>query len=714
MLCVVGVSAKDNPAGVTSGSPVVVPSAPAGVKETRERSGKIKVACVGNSVTYGYGIEDREHYCYPAQLQQMLGDDYDVRNFGRSSATLTSRSPMAYTKQPEYRAAMDFKADIIVIHLGLNDTDPRWWPNYSEEFVPEYRALIDSFRVANPKAKVWVCLLSPIGHQHHRFQSGTRDWHEQVSQAIRTVAYGAGVGLIDLFSPLYNRPDLLPDALHPNGEGAGILARTVYQSITGDYGGLRMPLTYSDNMVLQRGQPLVISGTANAGEKVEVSLSNLAKGAATADSRGQWRVELPAQKAGGPYILTVKSFPLKGRGEGLLIKYNNVWLGDVWLCSGQSNMEFMLGHCATAAQDLAEAPRQERLHLLQMSAIAATDNVEWPQAVLDSVNALKYLESAGWHTLAEADVARMSAVAYHFGKTLTESLDNGVHIGLICNPVGGTPAEAWIDRWTLQWDYPQILYNWLTNDHIQDWVRGRAAKNIAQAGTKLQRHPYEPCYMYESGIRPLEGTALKGVLWYQGESNAHNTELHERLFPLLEKSWRRAFGDADLPFYFVQLSSLNRPSWPRFRNSQRLLADRLPYTWMVVSTDVGDSLDVHPTRKQQVGQRLALQALRHSYGRDVVAQGPSPIQMRVDGCSVVVSFDCATSLRSSDGAPLRSFEVAGSDGLYHCATATVEGTTVRVEAASVPNPVSVRYGWQPFTRANLVNEAGLPASTFIF
>ena len=681
---------------------------------------RVKVACVGNSVTYGYGIADREHYSYPAQLQQMLGDGYDVGNFGRSSATLTSHSPMAYIKQPEYRSAIDFKADIVVIHLGLNDTDPRWWPNYSEEFIPEYRALIDSFRVANPKAKIWICLLSPIGHQHHRFQSGTRDWHAQVSDAIRTVAYGAGVGLIDLFTPLCNRPDLLPDALHPDGEGAGILARTVYQNITGDYGGLRMPVTYGDHMVLQRDRPIVISGTANAGDKVEVTLDNskVRKLECLTDAWGKWSVEMPAMPAGGPYVLSIKSSP-QGKGRGAHLIYNNVWLGDVWLCSGQSNMEFTLGQCATAAQDLSEAPRQQRLHVLGMYPIAATDNVEWPQAVLDSVNALKYMVSAGWQTMSQADVARMSAVAYHFGKTLAESLEDGVHIGLICNPVGGTPAEAWIDRWTLQWDYPQILYNWLTNDHIQGWVRERGAKNIAlavsQGGKQLQRHPYEPCYMYESAIRPLEGTALKGVIWYQGESNAHNTELHELLFPLLQKSWRKAFKSPEVPFYFVQLSSLNRPSWPKFRNSQRLMADRLPYTWMAVSTDVGDSLNVHPTRKREVGRRLALQALHHTYGRDILSQGPVPKSARREGGAMVVEFESAGQLQTSDGKPVRTFELAGDDGIYYPATATVRGSTVSVEArGKVRNPVHVRYGWQPFTRANLVNEAGLPTSTFSF
>lgn len=686
---------------------------------------KIKVACVGNSVTYGYGIADREHCSYPAQLQQMLGEDYDVRNFGRSSATLTSRSPMAYIKQPEYREAIDFKADLVVIHLGLNDTDPRWWPNYSEEFIPEYRALIDSFRVANPKARIWVCLLTPIGHQHHRFQSGTRDWHLQVTEAIRKVALGAGVGLIDLFTPLSCRPDLFPDALHPNAEGAGILARTVCQNLTGNFGGLQMPLTYSDNMVLQRNQPIVINGKANAGDEVEVKIEGQKPQAQTsslkyqsvADSWGCWSVELPAMTAGGPYTMTVKS----GKQKKV---YRNVWMGDVWLCSGQSNMEFMLRQCATAAADLKEAPVQQRLHVMAMYPIAATDNVEWPQAVLDSVNALKYMTTAGWQTMQQVDVGRLSAVAYHFGKTLCDSLEDGVHIGLICNPVGGTPAEAWIDRWTLQWDYPQILYGWLHNDHIQDWVRGRAAKNIAlalnQGGSKgganeLQRHSYEPCYMYESAIRPLEGTALKGVIWYQGESNAHNSELHTRLFPLLEKSWRKAFalGAEPLPFYFVQLSSLNRPSWPRFRNSQRLLAEGLPQTWMAVSTDLGDSLDVHPIYKKEVGRRLALQALRHSYGYDVVSQGPAPIAWRADeGNEAVISFSDADGMHASDGGPLRTFEVAGEDGVYYPASAVIEGDRIRIKSVEVSHPVSVRYGWQPFTRANLVNGAGLPASTF--
>lgn len=687
----------------------------------------IKVACVGNSVTYGYGIADREHFSYPAQLQGLLGTGYEVRNFGHSSATLTHRSPMWYQKLPEFPEALRWKPDIVVIHLGLNDTDPRWWPNYADEFIPDYRALIDSFRVANPKAKIWVCLMTPIMHPHHRFQSGTRDWHYMEQQVIRQIAKGAGAGLIDLYTPLHSRPDLFPDALHPNAEGAGIMASTIRSYLTGDWGGLSMPLTYGDNMVIQRDRPITIFGLANANEEVKVrlaaaanagkqtkaSLSGVKAQKAVAAADGHWTVSLPALPMGGPYTLTI-STPAR------TLTYNNVWLGDVWLCSGQSNMEFRVSQSVTAKKDLEEAPTQDRLHILNLSPIASTGFDQWPTAILDSVNALHYLRTAGWQKAATTDFRNFSAVAYHFGKALLDSLPN-LHIGLIANSVGGTPIEAWIDRSSLEWQYPQILYNWKKNDHIQDWVRERGTTNTKLSSNPLQRHPYEPAYMFEAGIQPLQNTALKGVIWYQGESNANNTELHERLFPMFVNSWRKWFKDETLPVYFVQLSSLIRPSWPHFRNSQRLLADEISNVWMAVSSDVGDSTDVHPRHKMEVGQRLAFQALAHTYSHSLVPEGPKPVSFRTDGHDIIVSFRYGEGLHAGCVGTLATrqdkligFELAGEDGLYYPCEAVVEGNSVRVKGGKlVSHPVCVRYGWQPFTRANLYNSANLPASTFM-
>lgn len=662
----------------------------------------VKVACVGNSITYGSGIADREKDSYPVKLQQMLGDKYLVDNFGKPGATLLNKGHRPYMQQKEFKDALAFAGDIVVIHLGINDTDPRNWPNYRDYFINDYRALIDSFRVVNPQCRVLIARLTPIADRHPRFESGTRDWHDEIQLAIENIAKYANVQLIDFHEPLYPYPYLLPDAVHPNAEGAAILAKTVYEGITGDFGGLQMPELYTDDMVLQYGQPLKIQGKADAGEKITVSIGKQ-KQQTTAASNGKWTVTLQPLNAGGPYTLTIAAGKQK-------LTYNNVLAGEVWLCSGQSNMEFYLNWSVTAKKDVPEAANNN-IRLYDMKARWRTDAVEWDASVLDSLNHLQYYVDTKWNVCSPETASNFSAVAYYFGKKLQDSLQ--VPVGLICNAIGGSPTEAWIDRSTLEYQFPAILRNWMQNDFIQDWVRGRAALNIKKSTDKLQRHPYEPCYLYESGIRPLEQFPIKGIIWYQGESNAHNREAHEKLFELLVESWRKNWGDASLPFYFVQLSSINRPSWTWFRDSQRRLMEKIPYMGMAVCSDRGDSLDVHPKMKKEVGERLAAWALNKTYGRkDVVPSGPLYKSIQINGEAAYLSFDYADGLTTSDGKPIRTFEVAGEDELFYPAQAVVENGKLKVWSDKVKNPKTVRYGWQPFTRANLVNSAGLPASTF--
>lgn len=662
----------------------------------------VKVACVGNSITYGSGIADREKDSYPVKLQQMLGDKYLVDNFGKPGATLLNKGHRPYMQQKEFKDALAFAGDIVVIHLGINDTDPRNWPNYRDYFIRDYRALIDSFRVVNPKCRILIARLTPIADRHPRFESGTRDWHDEIQLAIENIAKYANVQLIDFHEPLYPYPYLLPDAVHPNTEGAAILAKTVYEGITGNFGGLQMPELYTDDMVLQYGQPLKIQGKANAGEKITVSIGKQQQQAIAA-SNGKWTVTLQPLKAGGPYTLTIAAGKQK-------LTYNNVLVGEVWLCSGQSNMEFYLNWSVTAKKDVPEAANNN-IRLYDMKARWRTDAVEWDASVLDSLNHLQYYVDTKWNVCSPKTAGNFSAVAYYFGKKLQDSLQ--VPVGLICNAIGGSPTEAWVDRSTLEYQFPAILRNWTQNDFIQDWVRGRAALNVKKSTDKLQRHPYEPCYLYESGIRPLEQFPIKGIIWYQGESNAHNREAHEKLFKLLVESWRKNWGDASLPFYFVQLSSIDRPSWTWFRDSQRRLMEKIPHTGMAVCSDRGDSLDVHPKMKKEVGERLAAWALNKTYGRkNVVPSGPLYKSIQINGEAAYLSFDYADGLTTSDGKPIRTFEVAGEDELFYPAQAVVENGKLKVWSDKVKNPKTVRYGWQPFTRANLVNSAGLPASTF--
>ena len=424
---------------------------------------------------------------------------------------------------------------------------------------------------------------------------------------------------------------------------------------------------------------------------------------AITNDAGKWKITFPAEKAGGPYKAQIST-----KKEKLTIK--DIYVGEVWLCSGQSNMELPVNAVQSKTQDLNEADSQTRLHLFNMSAIYPTTAVAWSANACDSVNRHQYLHIGPWRNCSRESLGGFSAVAYHFGKKLADSLQ--VPVGIICNAVGGTTTESWIDRHTLEQRMPAILRDWYHGDFGMKWARERALQNISVSKNPLQRHPYAPTYMFETGMLPLKGYSIKGVVWYQGESNAHNMELHERLFPMLQKSWRNFFHNPELPFYFVQLSSLNRPSWPRFRDSQRRMASRLRNTWMAVTTDVGDSLDVHYTNKKPVGERLGLQALHHSYDYNIESDGPICHSVSAKDNGLELQFIHAKSL-SAKGGRLIGFEVAGADGIYYPAEAQITSSnTILVRSSSVTRPLYVRYGWQPFTRANLVNEVGLPCSTF--
>lgn len=663
---------------------------------------KIKVACIGNSVTYGYLLPNREENSYPYQLQKMLGEEYEVGNFGKSGATLLNRGHRPYTQQQEFKDAMAFGGDIAIIHLGLNDTDPRNWPNYSEDFERDYYALIDSVKKANSKCKVWICKMSPITDKHPRFKSGTRDWYRQIQTRIEDIAKIKGVGLIDLQAPLYDLPNLLPDALHPDTTGAKIIAETVYSAITGNYGGLKMSPIYTDNMVLQHSIPLEIKGVANRGDEITIKIADQ-KYKTKCDDNGKWSVTLSPLKAGTGYTLSVST-------KDKSLTYTNVAVGEVWLCSGQSNMAFMICEGATAQKDVANA-NNCNIRLFNMKPAHETRAEEWNVTFLDSLNRLDYYKPTLWQECNGESVNSFSSVAYHFGRVLADSLD--IPVGLICNAIGGSAAESWISRTIIEERIPDILNNWTQNDMVQDWVRGRAELNCKKSTVNGQRHPYEPTYLYAVNQKWLGDFTIKGMLWYQGESNAHNIELHEQLFPMVIESWREQQNNPDMPFYFVQLSSINRPSWCNFRNSQRIMSENLHNVGMAVSSDKGDEWNVHPICKKEIGERLARIALNKSYGmRNITPSGPMFKGVTFEGGAAYPTFEYGEGLQSSDGGEIIGFEVAGEDKLFYPAKAEIKGGKLKVWTKEVKSPKYIRYGWQPYTKANLVNQDGLPASTF--
>jgi sialate O-acetylesterase len=663
-----------------------------------------RIACIGNSVTFGFKLKNPRQESYPARLEALLGESYQVRNFGLSGATLLSKGHKPYIKSPEFSEAVNYQPDIVIFDLGLNDTDPRNWPNFSDDFITDYQKLVGCFKTkAGQSPRIYICLMTPIFYGHPRFKSGTRDWFRQIQENIKQVAQNTGATLIDLHAPLYKRPDLFSDYLHPDAEGAEIIARTVYSSVTGDYGGFRLAPIFGEHMVFQQNKPVVIYGVSDSRDKIEVYLH--AQYAETAPgSDGKWRITIPPVKAGGPYILQIKV-------NGILkVDWNDIMSGEVWFCSGQSNMEFEL-KLSENGKSAAEKATDNGLRFFNYKGFISTNNIEFDSISLKRINDLSYFEGS-WQTCSPGTASEFSAIGYYFGNSLRQKLD--VPVGLIQVAVGGAPIEAFTDRKSLEFNPVLVdeFYNKGSNDLIFDWVRQRISKNNTLSRNPLQRHPYDPAYIFEAGIEPLGSFPVQGVIWYQGESNAHYTELYTIAFREFINSWRKFWHSLDLPVFFAQLSSIDRPSWPHFRDIQRQLADSVPNTALVVTSDLGDSLNVHPVQKKQVGERFALQALNKVYGLKVKSDGPIPVKINKTPGSLIITFKSTRKLNTSDGKPINELEIAGHDAIFRPVSAKLKRN--RIIIMEPGNSIkAVRYGWKPFSHGNLVNEAELPASTFL-
>jgi len=323
------------------------------------------------------------------------------------------------------------------------------------------------------------------------------------------------------------------------------------------------------------------------------------------------------------------------------------------------------------------------------------------------------------------DQARgFSAVAFVFGRELRRR--TGVPVGLILNAVGGSPMVAWIPEPVVRGrpEYaPPAGEPWFMAPVLHGWVRMAIRRDLKvpdplPAGADWPSHPYQPSYLHRAGIAPLQPMALRGVVWYQGESDAEHADpaLPALLLDDLVRSWREGCGSPRLPFLMVQLPRINSPErvhWPVFREVQRRAARATPGVYLAGTMDLGVfGANVHPPRKIPVGERLALIARAKVYGEDVAAFGPDFASARPEPGAMRVALDHADGLRSSDGQPLRGFELAGADGVFHPAMATITGRTLRVAADAVPRPATVRYGWHMDTDLNLVNSAGLSAYPF--
>ena len=497
---------------------------------------------------------------------------------------------------------------------------------------------------------------------------------------------------------------------------------------------------FTDNAVLQQGIPVPVWGTANDGEKVTVTFAG--QKVETVAKDGKWKVALSALKAcEEPQTMTIA-------GENT-INIKNVLVGEVWVCSGQSNMEFTLDRAANAATEIPSA-NYPKLRMFNVAKSAAIQ----PQTE----------ENGAWKECSPQNVRGFSAVGYFFGRDLLKS--RGGAVGMIHPSWGGTPAQSWTSLTGLEKDpelegyvkaigkvvadYPQASAKWNQespayqlaakqweeevgkefNPKLAQWnndVKQAQAERKPKPPAPVPSRPKPvapvnpagpiagplaaPTLLYNAMIAPLIPYAIKGAIWYQGESNANKPEEYRTLFPRMIADWREKWGQGDFPFLFVQIAPYSGQP-PEIREAQLVSWKKTPNTAMAVITDVGDAADIHPTRKEPVGARLALAARALAYGDKSEYSGPVFDASTIAGNKATLTFShVGGGLVAKDGA-LKGFTIAGNDKKFVAAEAHIVGNTVVVSSANVAAPVAIRYGWANVPDVNLFNKDGLPATPF--
>lgn len=489
------------------------------------------------------------------------------------------------------------------------------------------------------------------------------------------------------------------------------------------HANVKLPSVLSDNMVIQQKTVVSIWGWADPGEKVTVTGNWRQPGENTvADEKGHWIIKLKSPGAGGPYSISVQ-----GKNKIVL---QNILCGEVWLASGQSNMEFPMKNLKNADVEIGGAQYAE-IRLFQVSHTSAKE----PQS--DCVG--------DWSVCSPENVAEWSAAAYFFAREIHQELK--VPVGIINSNKGGSLCEAWMQEEAIDndsvlsselnamWEKWEEEYNQIDErlkEQYEVWKKydenpGAFAQKVEKPEVPLamfmiEREHKRPGALYNAMIAPLVPFTIKGVIWYQGESNVSRPVQYRTLFPSMIQNWRDLWRLGNFPFYFVQIAPYNYDVDVYFEANNlkasllreaQTMATSLPNTGLVVTSDIGNIEDGHPKNKQDVGHRLALLALAKTYGfNDIEYSGPVYKSFEKDGNTLRIYFSHASTGLMVKGGKLTCFELAGSDLKYHEAEAFIESDTVIVYSKDVTNPVAVRFGWNITDEPNLFNTEGLPAVPF--
>lgn len=467
---------------------------------------------------------------------------------------------------------------------------------------------------------------------------------------------------------------------------------------------VRLPNIFSDHLVLQQQQENKIWGRASANEQVTVTIADQ-KHSTTADASGDWQVKLRPLAAGGPHELTVSA--------SNTIKIADVLVGEVWICSGQSNMQWNVQQSSNPDLEKLTA-KFPNIRMINFPHVGSQEPI-WEHS------------QSKWQVCSPDSVSSFSAVGYSFAQQLHLAL--GVPVGMINNAWGGSACEAWINRSTLQsaGAYDELLAQWdaLAREAeelsaSENSQSDEAKKKRAGLQGRLQGNQ-RPANIYNGVLKSHLGYGIRGAIWYQGESNASRAYQYRDLFPLMISSWRQEWGQGDFPFYWVQLADFKAESadpmesdWAELREAQTMTLDRLPKTGQAVIIDIGEGKDIHPQNKLDVGKRLARLALANDYSADIAAHSPRYQSMEKQDNKIVLSFSHINGgWRPFEVTEPVGFAIAGEDKKFVWATANIlSDNRVEVFHSAIANPQAVRYGWADNPKCNMYSRAGLPLTPF--
>lgn len=459
------------------------------------------------------------------------------------------------------------------------------------------------------------------------------------------------------------------------------IALTFLLSFAFSQSSFELASIFSDHMVLQQRKSVRIWGWGTPGQKVQLKASwPKAKGTATINEKNYWSITIPTPPAGGPFEMEIKS-------KDKIITLNDILIGEVWLCSGQSNMEWPLEKSENAEAEIAKSTHAD-IRLFTVPRKASTE--------------LEEKVEGDWQICTPETAKNFSAVAYYFGKNIQYDLD--VPIGLIHSSWGGSAAEAWTSQEYLN-RIPKFNPD---SQQTASGVERTLSPNALPENKQASK-------LYNAMIHPLIPYQIKGVIWYQGEANRLEAKLYEKLFPLMIANWRDKWAIGDFPFYYVQIAPFKyqTPEVGAELRQAQLNSMITRNTGMVVTLDIGNPDDIHPIKKKQVGDRLALWALSQTYARENISySGPLYTLMRQEGDSLRLYFEHTNGGLTAKDGTLALFEIAGEDSQFVSAEARIEGDTVIVHSDKVKNPKFVRYAWKNDAEASLFNGEGLPASPF--